>query len=240
MLLQAATPSPPPALPPLHGGPAPMTCPVGGERFRAWQPAVYSTFGERPDGRPYSYLSFPFPLPECPGNKLLLFSAFTPVEVARLPALLASAEYRRLVAEETSYFRAAWLSERLGRGPVERLWLLNTATWQVKGGDLADPAQPDKARRYNFAFARGVATLPAGVNGVERIALLARGANAWRELGDFAAAERMRREALAAGGAEAEEKGWARYLELLGKVIARRDSSVEPDDMIPERQRRSR
>lgn len=83
-----AQPQDPPPLPPIHGGPAPMTCPVGGERFSAWRSGSYSTYGSRPDGKPFSYMTFPFPLPECPSNKLIVFDDFKPDEVKALATLI--------------------------------------------------------------------------------------------------------------------------------------------------------
>ena len=51
-LLQSQVQTPPPPPPPIHGGNVPMTCPIGGETFSGWQMGSYSTYGERPDGRP--------------------------------------------------------------------------------------------------------------------------------------------------------------------------------------------
>lgn len=235
LLLQAVTA--PPAMPPLHGGPAPMTCPVGGETFTAWQASHYSTYGARPDGRPFSYLPFPFPLPECPTNKLVVFDEFAPADVTKLAAAIATPEYRQLVATDTSYYRGYWLATKLDR-PVQALWLLLRAGWQVKGGSMADDARPTLARQYNEAFARGVAALPTTVTAEERAPLLARGANALRELGRFdeASATLARaRTAFAAPGSP-EPANWNKFLDKLAVVIARRDASIEPLDMIPPRE----
>lgn len=243
-LAQAASPpaaaAPQPPLPPLHGGPATMTCAVGGETFSAWRPTMYSTFGQRPDGRPYSYLPFPLPLPECPGNRLVMFDAFTPAETARLPALIASSGYRALLAaDDTPYYRAYWLAAKLGRPADDVLWLLLCATWEVKGGTLspsATPARLAKARAYQEEFVRLARKLPADVPAKARSWVDLRAANALRELGRFEAAEAMRRTALAATGDA--DPGNAAFLAKLGPVIARRDSSLEPLDLIPDQQAR--
>jgi tetratricopeptide (TPR) repeat protein len=241
LLLQTAAPAQtPPPPPPLHGGPAPIVCPVGGERFSAWRPTAYSTYGERPDGRPYSYLPFPLPIPECPSNKLVVFDDFSPAEVATLTTLVATPDYRRLAEEAPTYYRAAWLATKLGRPESDALGLLLAATWQVKGGDMAPPSTPEraaKARRYQEEFARRAMALPESVTGEDRLWIEARGANALRELGRFDEAEALRRKAVATledGDSEAE--GWRRYLDALELVVARHDSSVEPLDMIPDRQ----
>lgn len=41
-----------------------MTCPIGGEAFTYNTTASYTTFGSRPDGKPYGSWIFPLALPE--------------------------------------------------------------------------------------------------------------------------------------------------------------------------------
>ena len=41
---------------------------------------MYSIMGRRPDEKPYSELPFPRPMPECPGNGLVMFDRFSPAE----------------------------------------------------------------------------------------------------------------------------------------------------------------
>ncbi|RDE06447.1 hypothetical protein [Sphingomonas aracearum] len=240
MLIQAAAPVPgqeaqPQPLPPLHGGPAPMTCPVGGESFSAWQPGAWSTYGERPDGRPYSYLPMPFPVPECPGNKLVVFDKFSAEEIAQLPELLRSEEYRRLVVEDTAYYRAAWLAARLGRSAKESLGLLLTASWEgkddLRATDTAARAR-ERAVRYNAEFARRVAALPASER---EVWMDARAVNALREAGRFGAAESLRMVTLRQYSVAARGN-WTAYLERLAGPIARRDRSPEPLDAVPPQQ----
>jgi len=239
MLLQAATggqtpPAEPPSPPPLHGGPAKTTCPIGGETFEAWHAGSYSTYGARPDGRPYSYMSFPFPLPECPGNRLIVLGTYSPAELARLPAILAGAPYRRMIDRETSYYRAAWLATALGRGAVEALDLLLQATWQAKDEADHKPERRARTRRYQTEFAERVAALAPDTRAPDRVWLQMRAANALRELGRFREAELMRRRAEASWRESDDSEGWDAVLARLRVVIARRDGSSEPLDMIPE------
>ena len=242
LLLQAANPapsaiSPPP--PPLHGGPEETVCPVGGERFAAWRTAMYSTYGERPDGKPYSYLSFPLPIPECPGNKLIVFDDFTPSEVAVLESLIASEEYKDLIASETTYYRAYWLATKLGRPEPQSLGLLLSAIWQVSpGAGESTVAQMSKSslRRYQLMFVERVRRIGPGLQAKEQLWLTARAANAARQLGQFKEAEQLRARAERSLAYLPERGGWGTYLAKLKAVIARRDSGVEPLDMIPKQQ----
>ena len=233
LMLQAAANGPippPPEPPPLHGASVSMTCPVGGEPFSAWRVSHYSTFGARPDGKPYSYMPFPFPLPECPGNTLLVFGTFSPAEIERLTPVVASQDYQRLRGVETPYYRAAWLATAIGRPESEALGLLLTATWEAKdepGGD------PGRARRYQAAFAKRVAAMPDTGEAKDRGWLQARAANTFRELGDFRAAEAMRQRAIATFRGMTDPAGWDGFLGGLGPAIARGDATSEPLDLLP-------
>jgi hypothetical protein len=235
--LQTQAPVPPP-VPPLHGGPAEQVCPIGGERFSAWQASSYSTFGQRPDGKPYSYLPFPLPIPECPTNHLVLFDPFDAQDLARLEPLIASARYRAIL-KETPYFRAFWLADQLGRGPEQSLSLLMRAIWEVRPGGLV-PGDTARRRRqatqYQRQFVALVDRRSPEMPPIERAWLEARAANALREMGAFAQAERFRRRALASGAELPAADSPTLYLEQLAVVIARRDATVEPLDMIPDQQ----
>lgn len=238
-LLQAQTvpPAEPPPPPPLHGSGRPMTCPVGGEAFSAWQATMYSTYGERPDGRPFSYMPFPFPLPECPGNHLVVFDNFSDAEQAALATLIASPDYAKLVADgEGQHYRAFWLATRLGRPEGDALGWLHQALWATTPGandGPDDPANAARRQRYAREFVARVHALPAETSVADRLWLTARAANQLRQLSDFAGAEAMRKAALPLVGQHGTDKNWGVYLDKLGRVIARRDASPEPLDMIP-------
>ncbi len=242
LLLQTAQPAPaasPPPLPPLHGGPEEMTCPVGGERFSAWQPSMYSTFGERPDGKPYSYLPFPLPVPECPSNKLVAFDDFSAEEAAVLEGIIAAPDYRRLLETETTYYRAYWLATKLDRPKPQALGLLLSAICQVSPGEMSEtPSEKSggQFRRYQETFVNEVRQLSPDMEAKDRIWLEARAANAARQMGEFREAESLREQAEKSLASVPEKRGWDTYLAKLQNVISRRDASVEPLDMIPEQQ----
>lgn len=230
--------APPPPLPPLHGGPAPMTCPVGGENFSSFSPGAWSTYGERPDGKQYSYLPLPFPVPECPTNKLVVFSQFTAAEIEALSKIIATEEYRHLAATETTYYRAYWLAGKIGRPEPEALSFLMPAIWQVTPGDMAPlPSRENlaRAKRYQTLLVDRVSALPPSFSVKDRFWLTARAANTARELGRFKDASMLHRRAieLLASMPSTKALGWDVYLAKLAQVIARRDTSIEPLDMVP-------
>jgi hypothetical protein len=241
--LQAASPPPPP---PLHGGPQQMTCPIGGERFEAMVTGDYITLGSRPDGRAITFMFAPWPLPECPSNGLVVFREFTPEQIAALTPLIASPEYRRLVAEDSTQYRAQWLATRIGIPEQEALWMLLRATWQVKPGRgaIGQPMpSPAKAVQYQHEFVTRVRALPTNADDPSYIILFERAANAERELGHFENAATMLRrvrnwlehsDPALWEEEESEPEDWLRDVAALQRVVARRDSSVEPLDMADE------
>lgn len=157
------------------------TCPVGGEKFTYTSTGSYSVFGQRPDGKPYGSWMFPLAMPECPSNALVVYRAFKPEEIPALTALVASPEYQALRGE-TPYFRASWLAARMEPGDAQRsAFLLLQATWEV------DEAPAIKTR-YQRAFAEAASEITVDPDDNDSLFLRFRLANAYRELGDFAAA----------------------------------------------------
>ena len=73
-----------------------MTCPIGGGAFKFTTTPSYTSFGTRPDGKPFGSWTFPLALPECPDNGLVLYKEYTPEEVARIEPLVASEAYQAL------------------------------------------------------------------------------------------------------------------------------------------------
>ncbi len=210
-----------------------MTCPVGGERFEALVTDVYTTHGGRPDGRPNTYWYMPLPLPECPSNGLVIFAEFTPAQIAVLTRLIATPDYRRLVAEDSTYYRAQWLATRIGLSEQQALWILLRATWQVKPAQgPVGQAMPSvaKARQYQQEFAERVRALPPDPNDGDYIALFPRAANAERELGHFETAAAMLTQ-MNAWPTEGPSAEWRPFVAALSAVVARHDSYVQPLDM---------
>jgi hypothetical protein len=156
-----------------------VTCPVGGEKFEHTYTGSYSTFGSRPDGKPYGSWTFPMPLAVCPKNKLPIYDEFSKEEVAKLQPLVGSEEFRRIASANTPYFTAAWLMERTGRPANDIAWMILQASWE---------ADRDAAlkRRYQEDYVARITALPKGEKLSDWLVFQARAANGMRELGRFA------------------------------------------------------
>jgi hypothetical protein len=155
-----------------------QTCPVGGETFTHTTTGSDTIFGQRPDGKPYGSWMFPLALPECPSNRLVVYRDFEPEEIAPLTALVKSPEYKAL-RDETPYFRAAWLAERMDKAdPLPAAFLLLSATWEADW-------EPETKSRYQRAFADAASAKPVDPANRGSLFLRFRLANAWRELGEF-------------------------------------------------------
>ena len=211
-----------------------LTCPIGGAEFEFTTTASYSTYGERPDGKPYGSWTFPLALPECPDNGLILYKEYEPDEVAKLEPLVASDAYQALRAEgETPYYRAYWLMREMGVEPSRYLWALLQAAWETD-------KEPERRARYLAELAEASAAVEAKPEDLNWLGMEARSVNALRELGRFDEAL-ARLEAIPAAATVAETEGkdaqsravWASYLGKLRAAIERRDASSEPFDMLP-------
>jgi len=215
-------------------------CAVGGESFDYTTTASYSTFGARPDGKPYGSWTFPLALPVCPTNGLVMYREFSEDEIARLPDLLASPEFVALRPAETPYYRAAWLAKALDPKAADRPWLLLDASWEAD-------TDPVRKARYQAEFIAAATSAPAEPASLEWLALQARAINAQRELSRFdeaaAALKALPRDALTATSAagdpavaeqdDRQRAAWRQIIADLERTIARRDPSSEPLDMIP-------
>ncbi|HEX4848281.1 MAG TPA: hypothetical protein VFV30_09055, partial [Novosphingobium sp.] len=194
----------------LASGEHEFICPVGGERFR--QDTSFPTFPleSYPDGGGPGVEGSDAGLPECPSNGLVLLvpykheqgdsqEAYTPEEIARLPALIASPEYQAL-RKDTRAARLVWLAEKLGRPAWQRFHLLQRAAWVAR--------TPEERRRWMTRIANegeGLAASP-GFPPVFAIEVRYYTVNALRELGRFDEASamlaRLRNDALAQRRAE--------------------------------------
>lgn len=210
--------------------PEDFTCPIGGERFQDQVIGSYSSWGSRPDGRPYGTLPW-VPLPECPGNGFLLFQEeFTPQEIAILTPLVASPEYQAMRDAETQHYRAWWLQRALG--PAEAAPLAETllvATWQTD-------EEPERKARYQRAFVAAADALR--LNDPAWLILTLRAANARRELGDFTGAAAVLGTAQIARSTwpqdNEELEGAQAYAADLAALIAEENTGAEPLSMIPQ------
>jgi tetratricopeptide (TPR) repeat protein len=214
------------------------TCPIGGERFSFTTTASYSTWGARPDGKPFGSWEFPLALPECPGNGLVVYDDFSETDLARLEPLIAQDDYQALRRSgATSYYRAYWLMRRMEAPPANALWMLVQASWQAEGN-------AQLRRRYLEELVEAAPLLgqPSDDAG---LAMRARVINALRELGRFDEATSMLEatpvESVAPDSASVRSAAdWRGHYRSLARLIARRDSSIEPIDMIPWRVGRER
>ncbi len=218
-----------------------ITCPVGGEIFQYFTTASLSTFGSRPDGKPYGSWTFPVPLPECPSNGLVLYRDFPPEEIAQLTQLVQSPEFAAL-REEVPYYRAQWLATRMDADEAGlALWLLLRASWDE------DNADAQQKTRYQTEFVKRAAAYPIDQANTDTLILRFRVANALRELGRFDEAlvvlDTIPLDAppplLGNPPTDDDDNRDAReYLTvqsaLLREYIARRDTSAEPARMVPE------
>jgi hypothetical protein len=218
----------------------PMTCPIGGGSFTYTRPAVQSVRGTRPDGRPYGAAAPP-PLPECPDNGLVLFKDYTPEEVAKLEPLIASPAFQALRESDTQYYRAYWLMKELGVAPEDSLWVLLQASWEADG-------KPELRARYLAELVESSAKVAPNPSSLNWVGMEAHAINALRELGRFDEAQsRIEMVSLQpldvripTGAATdpavqdaRKRRTWLGFLKSLKTVIDRKDSSLEPLDLIP-------
>jgi hypothetical protein len=195
-----------------------------------YETAAWSSWGQRPDGKPYGSWEFPEPLTECPDGLVMFRPTFEDHEVDALRALVASAKYQALRRSgDTTYYRAYWLMRRMGDSLPDQIVTLGQAIWQADG---------DAAIRRRYLEELTVrARALAPPTDLEGLGLRAWMINALRELGRFAEAEAMLRGtsfnfAVDREGAR-EVREWRRYYRRLGRLVARRDAAMEPSDWIP-------
>jgi hypothetical protein len=131
---------------------------------------------------------------------------------------------------------------QMGVGPEDYLWALLQASWEAEG-------KPDLRARYLGELAALSAKVAPNPADIDWIGMEGRAINALRELGRFDEAEaRLEKVPLAgldvkvpagpgAGPkavADAKAKrNWLTFFRQLKVAIARKDSSIEPFDMIP-------
>jgi hypothetical protein len=149
-------------------GPVPkVVCPVDGRIFEArgggpgsyrepWRSFLgsYREYGSALDLMPTGATLAPWPLAKCPSNHFVIYKQkFTADELSRLRRYVASAEYRALAAEHTSYYLAAALQAHLGATSAQLRYVLLQATWQARVG----PLYRDYAQKALEAFTQALA-----------------------------------------------------------------------------------
>lgn len=239
-LALALAPPAPPAMPAAAPPAKAMTCPIGGTAFQYAPPAPVPALGERPDGKPYGAAG-PVPLPECPDNGLVLYKDYSKEEVAKLEPLVASEAYQALRKQDVQYYRAYWLMKQMGVGPETYLFVLLQASWQADD-------RPDLRKRYLAELAEESAKVPARPADLNWIGMEGRAIDALRELGRFdealARLDKVPLTALEAAAPAPEDqsakaraarvrRAWLHYFQQMRTVVARKDSSLEPFELLP-------
>jgi hypothetical protein len=229
----------PPAAAAPTGAARTMKCPIGGAEFE-WTPMLPpAALGYRPDGKPYGAGAAPPALPECPDNGLILYKDYSADEIERLAPLVASGDYQAL-RRDAQYYRAYWLMKQMGVDSRLSLLALLQAAWQSDD-------RPEMRARYLAEFAEETGKVEPRPEDINWIGMEARAIDALRELGRFDEAEaRLARvpldslqgSNLVADSAADEQKAqlkrtWLTFFEQLKAAIARKDSDIEPLDMIP-------
>jgi hypothetical protein len=217
------------------------TCPLGGGRFSYATTTYYRSYGERPDGKPFGSWTFPLPLPECPGNGLVVYGHFERGELPRLGRIVASPAYRALRKKHGQHYRAYWLMKAMKEKPYRYIWSLIKATWE---------AEPNpRLRKSYLAELAATPVSAADLTQIDWLAAEARAINALRELGRFGEAL-ARLEKLPLAGLDrpppvydgrnatlvSDARGgreWHARFRALKRVIERRDASIEPLDLLP-------
>lgn len=233
-----------------YGKPVEFTCPVGGEKFAQVIDAFTFPLESYPDGGGPGSEQSDVQLPECPSNGLILMNeyrhaegdsqeAYTPAEIAKLPALIATPEYQAL-RKDSRAARLLWLSEKLGRPAWQRFHLLQRAAWVAK--------TPEDRKRWMTRIADESEALAAapGFPPAFAIQLAAFRINALRETGRWdealkaidalyakADAQRPKRpvnpHVVDMGG---DDDGRIDYLERMRAVIAEKDDDAHPVGMM--------
>ncbi|MBC2776234.1 hypothetical protein [Parasphingopyxis marina] len=206
-----------------------FVCPIGGEEFTAAVVGSNTTFGSRPDGRPYSPLPV-YPITECPGNGFLIFQdEWTDEELAILEAAVETREYQQMRAEETPYYRLWWLAGQVDAPAHILARHLMVASWETDG-NIA------RKTRYQQAFADAVASLDRTAETGNWFWLSLRAANARRELGQFEAAETefaAVEQSLPAISEEREREYTVEFLTVQRQLIAEGNAASEPVTLVP-------
>jgi hypothetical protein len=247
---------------PVEGGygPTKFICPVGGEAFEQDVSVSYYPLESLPNGSALGGQFSDRGVPVCPGNGLVLapafdgeegspeaFTPYTTDEIALLPALIASAEYKAL-KDESRYWRLYWLAGKLGRPAVQRFHLLLHVSW------LGDTPEAHR-RNVGYMAAEGDALIAEFPPEYPRTLAKFYVANALRELGQFDEADVRLVSLLAERETELAEKeksepsvnphfetdkdrmgdGVTDLIVRLRKAIADRNDDVAPISMMGDR-----
>jgi hypothetical protein len=131
------------------------TCPFTGTKFSGRIDLSGTRFCTRLDQKPIGMIGAPPEVPVCPDDGFIVFKeSFSAAELASLRPWVGSDDYKKLTANETTYFRYAETLRRLGSPSDEIGWRLVQASWQVE-------REPERYRRYVAAAVKELEGLAA-------------------------------------------------------------------------------
>ena len=214
-----------------------FVCPLGGAKFSADVGYPSLALVQFVDGSWLGDTQIDVQIPQCPGNALLLipdyeregpkgglaYLDYTPAQVARLPMLLASAEFSALRGR-SRHERAHWLATQLGLPAWTRLQLLMRGSWSATDAS-------ERRRLVSRIADEGpklVDEIP--LPEAERLVARLRVANASRELGRFDEANARLDAILAAVPADADLKNPEAEQALQSIVAGLREAIAHGDD----------
>ena len=169
-----------------------MECPVGGEKFKAFQLGTHSTYGRHLDWEPVSYMRFPIPLPVCPTNGFVITKEkYSKEELDSLKKVVESKAYKDFYSQKhATFFLYAKMIElqKEKADDVDFWWLYLNATWE------ADNCK-NKERYKEYALD----TISAGTKRLNQLkesepeywVLKIVTANMHRRIGDFTTAQNL-------------------------------------------------
>lgn len=199
----------------------PMTCPIGGEEFTVTGTMSCTTFSPHLLSlAPQTSCDFVTQLPQCPGNGLPVYKAFSADETRLLEGLVGTAGYENIRENHSRFYLAWWLAAQLGEQSRQgRFFLLLRGLWWDTGRVLED--------RDHLGAARDELTaLMPEVIEEEKAIYLGIGAYLSVLLDDFEAAGTWLAEAETAHG-ELKNDLAESYIAALRACIATGDKSSE-------------
>lgn len=135
-----------------------FTCPVGGEIFRQYVENMGYPLAGPPNGSTLGGNLSDIIVPECPSNGLVMvpkydgeegepaaMAEYSPEEIAKLPGLIASPEYKAMLGE-ARFLRLYWLATKLNRPAPQLFHLLQHVSWIG--------SSPEQHRKYLELFVK--------------------------------------------------------------------------------------
>jgi len=209
-----------------------FVCPIGGEEFEANVVLSNTTWGQRPDGKPYSALPV-YPVTECPQNGFLLFDEnFTEEELQILEKATGTAEFQAMRETDTQHYRVWWLKNKVQRDEASQLSSLLRAGWETDH-------DYDRKVKYQSQFANlALNMVRTDENAAVWFYYNLRAVNILRELGYFDEGLKrldflMKPEYLPQD--DQEKEGALFFADALRALLEQKNPFFEPANLVPER-----